>query len=68
MQTKNILEYFRNCSKRNFGRNVKIEYLLVLIRLDTNLVVCGPLLIVIIRFSSSLSVMEYLVPRIELVN
>lgn len=31
MQRKKIFEYFRNCSKRNFGRNDRIEYLLVLI-------------------------------------
>ena len=33
MHKKKIFEYFRNCSKRNFGRKDKIEYLLVLIRL-----------------------------------
>ena len=50
IQRKNMFEYLRNCSKRNFGRNVRMEYLLVLIRFVVNLVACGPLLIVIIRF------------------
>lgn len=54
MQRKNIFEYFLNCSKRNFGRNVNSEYLLVLIRFDVNFPGCGPLLIVIIRLSSSI--------------
>lgn len=31
MQRKKIFEYFRNCSKRNFGKKLNIEYLLVLI-------------------------------------
>jgi len=53
IQRKKIFEYLRNCSKRNFGRNDKIEYLLVLIWFVINFVCCGPWLIVIIRLVSS---------------
>lgn len=37
IKKKNIFEYFWNCSKRNFGRNVRTLYLLVLIEFFLNL-------------------------------
>jgi hypothetical protein len=60
-----MLEYFRNCSKRNFGKNDIKEYLLVLIRFDEKFSGCGPLLIVMIRFSSSLEDIKFLSLLIE---
>ena len=40
MKKKKMFEYFRNCSKRNLGKNVIKLYLLVLIELEQNLVSC----------------------------
>lgn len=34
MKKKNTLAYFRNCSNRNLGKNVKMLYLAVLKRAD----------------------------------
>ena len=41
MVKKNMLAYLRNCSYRNFGRNVKIVYFPVDIELFLNFCGCG---------------------------